>query len=626
MSEQAAGINTSALAQEGSSPFAQIESQPSQLQQELLIQTTPDQVRQKLQSDLDLLRAQRTKLDYDLANNNCIRINLLWRDWSGEEACLRGAIDGIDSGNNNQAVVYLEEQVAQRLVDVQQLDTDNARRSINLEDDIGRYRQAREQLPVADDVRKRYLSGNLAEENVRRRYEEIEQQQIENQLRDEHPEWVDGNKLKDVKVRYAGVDVDIVERERERIGRLRSLTTSDFIAQRADNTSLSPEDRYMYLRYAEIRASEEWLEEHQRTDGYRQAYQRDIDDLDRMITSIGGTPLSANERQTRVHEILIDPASDLSPEDRYNHILQSVDNSLDAAGEQINHTYTRLRAEQARIEQHLRRIQKDTTRTEDIQSFQRQQDRISFLLLRTDYVFAEHCKRQGIPESLPYLETLKSETTEKNQKKENLVLEEAYVVQGLDLIRQNKLDQAIKLFENIQVANDQFNLSIVNGVDTPISHLLSDEDVARAARNVAFSSSSKVNEYRISLSPYSIARDLQYQFIQRLMAGEPIDFNNEILSFDKYPERYKPEFIEKLKYEVVLIRAEEWIHHMQKLKGENLTENQDDEGDIAVYLDSKGVILTNDFLSRHESRVLWYCAKYPDKAKEVQEYFKKVNG
>lgn len=60
----------------------------------------------------------------------------------------------------------------------------------------------------------------------------------------------------------------------------------------------------------------------------------------------------------------------------------------------------------------------------------------------------------------------------------------------------------------------------------------------------------------------------------------------------------KPEIILELMHNIALIHAEEWVHGLQKRKGQ-LGGNSDTDIDVAVYLFNEGVPLTNEFLSKN---------------------------
>ncbi len=62
------------------------------------------------------------------------------------------------------------------------------------------------------------------------------------------------------------------------------------------------------------------------------------------------------------------------------------------------------------------------------------------------------------------------------------------------------------------------------------------------------------------------------------------------------------EIPERLSHNVALVHAEEWLHGLQHLVRKPLTGVKDLEADIAYYMMSLGVPLTDDFLGRHGRR------------------------
>jgi hypothetical protein len=291
-----------------------------------------DDVRQRLSSELSLLQRQREKLRYDFEHNNCIRLDLIWRDWDGEEQDLRKALTGLDEGSVGQAVEYLNKQACRKQAEIKKMEMKATERSVGVEDAMISYSKQREALPVDAQVREKYLYGSEADINVKGRYQQLEAIAVEKRLRHEHPEWKN----------LAEVDSQVVTSERERIGRLRGLATSDFIAQRATDESLSAEERYVYLRYAELLANEEWLEESAQNVVYRRAYEKEISELSQMVQLLGGEQLSSLVREEQALQLLRSPGSELSPRQIYKLILQGADGLATKARVQIEATFQTL--------------------------------------------------------------------------------------------------------------------------------------------------------------------------------------------------------------------------------------------------------------------------------------------
>ncbi len=76
-------------------------------------------------------------------------------------------------------------------------------------------------------------------------------------------------------------------------------------------------------------------------------------------------------------------------------------------------------------------------------------------------------------------------------------------------------------------------------------------------------------------------------------------------NYKDHPEKYRPDLVLRMQYEIGLLGAEEWLHELQHQLGGSLAGEPDNEADIAAYYDSLGLTLSDHFLSRYSSRMDW---------------------
>lgn len=74
---------------------------------------------------------------------------------------------------------------------------------------------------------------------------------------------------------------------------------------------------------------------------------------------------------------------------------------------------------------------------------------------------------------------------------------------------------------------------------------------------------------------------------------------------------------ERLKREVAMLAAEEWLHALQYATGQPVAGEIDGEADVLAYFVEKGCEPSLDFITRYGSRMRWYVSHYPGSEAEA---------
>lgn len=147
---------------------------------------------------------------------------------------------------------------------------------------------------------------------------------------------------------------------------------------------------------------------------------------------------------------------------------------------------------------------------------------------------------------------------------------ENYVLAAGELIKVGDFESAIKKFRDRDEAN-KFGLNIAKDSLTLIFRKTPQDE--------------EINKYADRIASHSWFHN----------ETKTIEMTNAVALPDTGAE-----IPEKLKQEIALIHMEEWLHGLQYLKGGNLTDEEDHEKDIAVYLAQKEIPLTSAFLNRYD--------------------------
>lgn len=161
---------------------------------------------------------------------------------------------------------------------------------------------------------------------------------------------------------------------------------------------------------------------------------------------------------------------------------------------------------------------------------------------------------------------------------------EIWINSGLDLIKQGRYQEAISYFEDDQKARgaDLGGVSVYDMALNPDEsneysegRLLDITDMCAARSHLSHSGDIWTSKSRSEPARLNLARIFMFK------EGKELTLPNSVY------------------HNVSLIHAEEWLHGVQFLRGQPLAGLKDPEIDVAVYLQSKDVPLTDKFLARY---------------------------
>lgn len=354
----------------------------------------PEQVRVKLGADLDQLKAQKAKLEYDLIHHNCIRLDVLTKDFDGEIGRLQKAIQALQEGKPQGAIVHLEEQAARNFKNFEELKTSQIELTAEYTKIEASLRKAQEERASALSPQDRNRLAN--DEVVMKEWVQLEGKRIDWEIRAEHPDWFNGpngSLLSDKK--YQGM----LAAERARLQRLHNLKAPEQIMQDALKQGVDPKEAYVSLRMAGIKAHKEWRRQADNLEGAQRQIIVENLNLDGMIISLGGTP-KFSERAQRAQIILAKES--LDPRKLYEGMLLNVQRSPQLVEQQMVNTYLRLENEQREITASLSAAM-GAGNEKAIRALRRRETRNAILVWRLQEAFKIHCEQQKKQVSLPQL-------------------------------------------------------------------------------------------------------------------------------------------------------------------------------------------------------------------------------
>lgn len=207
-------------------------------------------------------------------------------------------------------------------------------------------------------------------------------------------------------------------------------------------------------------------------------------------------------------------------------------------------------------------------------NFSAQDDKRRVLVRATIEAMREATERGDVDAIEKIRRELSAESMSPEERKTRL---EAFIQEGLQLMRDGNFDRAVSHFENKDVARIlRFQLTFGRGAS--VSRIPTAEDIGNISDIIAMDS---LNE------------NISEGEIGSIKMGT-------IRIEDSVPDSVK----QVLNHEVALVHAEEWIHALQSLKGP-LAGIEDHEIDVLAYYLQQGVPITQNFIYRHD-RYEWY--------------------
>jgi hypothetical protein len=174
-----------------------------------------------------------------------------------------------------------------------------------------------------------------------------------------------------------------------------------------------------------------------------------------------------------------------------------------------------------------------------------------------------------------------------------------HIATGVDLLKTNQGQAAYRHFAYPQLTEGAPN--VVGGAARSflVDQLITEEDVVRAASTMA-GNSSTANGHA-TIGDWMIGREM-------------------LRDFGEDTARFRPQLVDLFHYEVGIVAAEEWVHVLQAEVGGSVTEQHDSEADVAAFLDTHGIDLSLDFVTRYPERIAWYIGRYPNKEEETMTF------
>lgn len=361
-----------------------------------------ESVRLVLSQDLEKLKAQKAKLEYDLAHHNCIRLGLLTKDFEGEIVSLQKAISQLQEGQPLEAIDYLEEQAARNHLKIEETNLRQSRLFSEYQEVEKLLKQKQQALGnrVLPENREKFAD----DEQVLSAWAQYETGRINAQIRSEHPEWYIGKKT---------VLLETIAAERARMQRFHNLKTPEQIAQEALQKGIDPLEAYVSLRYAEIKTYGNWREQADLLGRTSDDISFENHQLDRMIGSLGGQSKTDVERLQKGQQIKISESL-MPPLDKYREMLKLAKDSPQAVEEQLVGTYRVLEKEHDQILADLETAISSENK-KAIGILKRRRSRVNLLLWQLNDVFKVHCDSQKKNLSLPLLAEQARQRETKNQ-------------------------------------------------------------------------------------------------------------------------------------------------------------------------------------------------------------------
>lgn len=199
-------------------------------------------------------------------------------------------------------------------------------------------------------------------------------------------------------------------------------------------------------------------------------------------------------------------------------------------------------------------------------------------LHRSDSIYAiEDALIRKKQQENPKVEMLKAEPDAEKAK-----AAEQFITQGLDLIKDHKYDDAVKYFQNPNVAKE---LGILYSTMTywypKRIETLSDDAIDQAFDRIA-------THFHFN-TPRGSKPDLRMADVDS--GTDPRDGLPQPINF---PQRFLEQY--------ALSYAEEWLHALQYLRHEPIAGIEYDEADVAAYMIQHGITLPENYLAKYDRR------------------------
>ncbi len=167
-----------------------------------------------------------------------------------------------------------------------------------------------------------------------------------------------------------------------------------------------------------------------------------------------------------------------------------------------------------------------------------------------------------------------------------------HVEAGIVLLQSGRDDEVFSHFADYQLYGDQVKRVGGSYLQRDICGLHTEDDLVSAARLIASSN--------FCPNPNAgINRGLK---ITGCMTSD----------IDEKSAPNRINLAARLKREVAMLAAEEWLHALQYATDESLAGEENHEVDVLAYFIEKDCDPSLDFITRYRSRARWYTKRYPD--------------
>lgn len=178
----------------------------------------------------------------------------------------------------------------------------------------------------------------------------------------------------------------------------------------------------------------------------------------------------------------------------------------------------------------------------------------------------------------------------------------AHVKAGIALLQAGQDEEAFSHFAEYQLYGSDVKRVGRSYLERDIRDLHTEDDLVSAARLIASSN--------FCPNPSTGREGLK---ITGCMTSDIDEKSN--------PSRIK--LAERLKREVTMLAAEEWLHAVRYATGQPLTGEESSEADVLAYFVEKGCEPSLDFITRYRSRARWYAAytnNHPDTLNQIAAF------
>lgn len=190
-------------------------------------------------------------------------------------------------------------------------------------------------------------------------------------------------------------------------------------------------------------------------------------------------------------------------------------------------------------------------------------------------------------------------TAVKRRKRENLV---EYVRVGTEMLAEGDSIGAHEHFTDKSDVKQEVGIENKTGSFIHFDRLLKTEDLLKATGFLACHSSAFARIGTVTIASCGIA-------------AEPLNTAHKNAS-----DAVSTSLIKTLQDEAAIIAAEEWLHIVQQTTHRPLADINEAETDVAAHLDSLGINLSADFLTRYPERAQWAAQMHPERADEITEF------